>query len=141
LPAVEAAKAYLASITKQLQQTQHALLQITWSVSVSGDTAQALLDVATTGEDAEGGGVFGGCDLIALATHGRTGIQRWAADGIAERMLRASRLPLLIVRPIGAVIANAARDVAMIAQRMPWNRTSTQSRRWRQDASPCSIRP
>src|SRR5579884_2282833 len=41
----------------------------------------------------------GGCMLIALATHGRRGLQRLLMGSVTERALRSTRLPLLVVRP------------------------------------------
>jgi len=41
----------------------------------------------------------GRCDLIAMATHGHTGITSWARGGITEHVLHATTLPLLMVRP------------------------------------------
>jgi nucleotide-binding universal stress UspA family protein len=38
-------------------------------------------------------------DLIALATHGRTGLQRWAHGSVADAVLHATATPLLLVRP------------------------------------------
>ena len=58
-----------------------------------------IIGVAENGEDAEGAGVFGGCDIIALATHGREGLQHWVMGSITERVLNGTRLPLLVVRP------------------------------------------
>ena len=52
--------------------------------------------MAENGEDAEGSGAFGGCDVIAMATHG--GLQRWAMGSVTERVLQGTKLPLLIVR-------------------------------------------
>ncbi len=74
-------------------------LPITWSVAIERDVASALIRVAENGEDAEGAGVFGGCDIIAMATHGYGGMQRWAMGSITERVLSATKLPILIVRP------------------------------------------
>jgi nucleotide-binding universal stress UspA family protein len=37
-------------------------------------------------------------DLIAMCTHGRTGIARWALGSIADRVLRAGNKPILLVR-------------------------------------------
>jgi nucleotide-binding universal stress UspA family protein len=37
-------------------------------------------------------------DLIAMSTHGRTGLRRWALGSVADRVLRAGRVPLLLVR-------------------------------------------
>jgi nucleotide-binding universal stress UspA family protein len=38
-------------------------------------------------------------DLIVLATHGRTGLSRWALGSVAEQLLQLTRRPVLIVRP------------------------------------------
>ena len=38
-------------------------------------------------------------DLVAMSTHGRSGISRWAFGSIADRVLRAGKAPVLIVRP------------------------------------------
>jgi len=55
--------------------------------------------VAENGEDAEGVVLPGGCDIIVMTTHGYSGMASWAPGSITERVLKASRLPLLIVRP------------------------------------------
>ena len=36
--------------------------------------------------------------LIALATHGRSGLNRWLVGSVAEKVLRAATNPLLLVR-------------------------------------------
>jgi nucleotide-binding universal stress UspA family protein len=38
-----------------------------------------------------------GVDLILIATHGRSGISRWVWGSIADRVLRFSRVPVLMV--------------------------------------------
>jgi len=74
-------------------------LPVTWSLLRDTDIAGALLHIAEQGEDMEGAGTFGGCDLIAISTHGRSGLQRWVLGSIAERMLHATKRPILIVHP------------------------------------------
>jgi nucleotide-binding universal stress UspA family protein len=37
-------------------------------------------------------------DLIAMCTHGRTGLRRWTLGSVADRVLRAGRVPILLVR-------------------------------------------
>jgi nucleotide-binding universal stress UspA family protein len=37
-------------------------------------------------------------DLIAMCTHGRTGLARWALGSVADRVLRAGGTPILLVR-------------------------------------------
>lgn len=41
-------------------------------------------------------------DMIAMATHGRTGIGRWVLGSVAERVVRAGNTPVLLVRVPGA---------------------------------------
>jgi nucleotide-binding universal stress UspA family protein len=75
-------------------------LPVSWSVAVDPDIASALIRVAENGEDVQEAGVYGGCDIITMTTHGYGGVQRWAMGSVTERVLRATRLPLLIVRPL-----------------------------------------
>lgn len=74
-------------------------LQFTWSVAVGEDIAQTLLRVAEHGEGMEGSEGTSFCDLIALATHGHTGLHRWALGSVTEQVLTETKLPMLIVRP------------------------------------------
>lgn len=37
-------------------------------------------------------------DLVAMGTHGRTGIDRWALGSVATRVVRHSNKPVLLVR-------------------------------------------
>lgn len=53
-----------------------------------GNAAEVILDVA--GEEK--------ASLITMATHGRTGLARWALGSVAEKVLRASSVPVLAVR-------------------------------------------
>lgn len=40
-------------------------------------------------------------DAIALATHGRSGLSRWALGSVTEKVLRAAEVPLLVTPPPG----------------------------------------
>jgi nucleotide-binding universal stress UspA family protein len=40
-------------------------------------------------------------DLIALATHGRSGINRWVFGSVADKLVRSSSVPVLLIRPKG----------------------------------------
>jgi nucleotide-binding universal stress UspA family protein len=50
-----------------------------------------------------------GADLIIMASHGRSGIGRWAMGSVADRVFRASKVPVLMVKcaPETAVSAPA----------------------------------
>lgn len=38
-------------------------------------------------------------DLVAMSTHGRTGIARWVIGSVADRVLHGARMPMWLVRP------------------------------------------
>jgi nucleotide-binding universal stress UspA family protein len=42
-----------------------------------------------------------GCDLIVMASHGRSGPSRWAHGSVAEKVLRAVCIPVMVVRAPG----------------------------------------
>ena len=73
-------------------------LALTSSVAVNEDIAQGIVEIAENGGTDGGTEVFGGCDVIAMATQGSSGIQHWVGS-VTERVLHISRLPLLIVQP------------------------------------------
>ena len=55
--------------------------------------ADSIADYATKNE----------VDLIIIATHGRSGISRWVWGSVADRILRSSCVPVLMVRAPGCV--------------------------------------
>jgi len=59
------------------------------TVLAKGKPAEAIIQYATTHA----------IDLIIMATHGRSGISRWAFGSVAEKVLRQSPVPLLL-RPV-----------------------------------------
>ncbi len=56
-----------------------------------GKVADRLVDYADSNE----------IDLVLIATHGRSGISRWVRGSIADRVLRSSRAPVLMIRAGG----------------------------------------
>jgi nucleotide-binding universal stress UspA family protein len=44
-----------------------------------------------------------GCDVIVMASHGRSGPSRWAHGSVADKVLRSSCIPVLMVRAPGCV--------------------------------------
>lgn len=99
--ALDDAKAYLSSVAESLNGELAAKLNLAigWSIAISKDVADALIRAAESGEIAESSREFAGCDLLCMATHGRGGVQRWVMGSVTERVLGATKLPLLIVRP------------------------------------------
>lgn len=43
-------------------------------------------------------------DLILIATHGRSGVTRWVRGSVADKVLRSSDIPVLMVRAPGTGI-------------------------------------
>jgi nucleotide-binding universal stress UspA family protein len=46
-------------------------------------------------------------DLIAMSTHGRSGVGRWVFGSVASKVLRGTEKPILIIRSPGAPISRA----------------------------------
>ena len=76
------AVAYLGEQAKKLAGKQHSLV-------VRGDAAEAIMRAANE-ESA---------DLIAISTHGRSGLARWLFGSTATKLLEAATLPVLFLRP------------------------------------------
>lgn len=47
----------------------------------------------------------GGIDLIVMSSHGRSGPSRWAHGSVADKVFRASSVPILMVRAPGCVVS------------------------------------
>lgn len=94
----QGARAYLRDLQKRLLG-ENPDLYIMTSLAMSMDIAETLLTIAETGEGEGMSAITSTSDVIALATHGRSGPARWVMGSVTERILGATRLPLLIVRP------------------------------------------
>lgn len=83
---VQAAEAYLAHVADRVRgEHPGERLMVTTSVLGDRDFAGALLQLAASPPAPRAAGAAaGGRDLIAMATHGRTGLARWALGSIAE---------------------------------------------------------
>jgi nucleotide-binding universal stress UspA family protein len=95
------ATTYMQSIARHLREGPLGKLNltVTWSVMPGEDVAETIVQAGEIGEDAGRGTTPGRSDLMAMATHGRTGLQHWVLGSTTERVLGATRLPLLVVRP------------------------------------------
>lgn len=58
------------------------------SATVVGDPAQEIVDFADKQNT----------NLIVMSTHGRTGVTRWALGSVADRVLRATKRPVALIR-------------------------------------------
>jgi len=83
----ESARSYLGRKVEQLRAKG---INARFAVR-HGDPAPEILDYA---EDNK-------VDAIAMSTHGRSGIGRWVFGSIAEKVLRGTNIPILLVRAPG----------------------------------------
>jgi nucleotide-binding universal stress UspA family protein len=53
-------------------------------------------------------------DLIAMSTHGRSGLERWVLGSVAAKLLHATHTPILMVRPPADSTETAGRNITKI---------------------------
>lgn len=83
--AIDHAELYLDSVAERL-----AHYDLPLSIAVEdGFAAQRIVDYSAGHE----------VDLIVMATHGRTGLRRWAYGSVTEKVLRSGQCSLLVIRP------------------------------------------
>jgi nucleotide-binding universal stress UspA family protein len=68
---------------------------------IGGGVAETLLDLARPERTS----------LVAVATHGRGGLRRLVVGSVADKLVRAAEVPVLVVRPTGARKSGASRSV------------------------------
>lgn len=79
------AENYLMRMTEELRAEGYEVTPL----MTKGDVASTICDVADV-QDA---------DLIAMTTHGRSGIEKWVLGSVADRVIRSARQPVFFVRP------------------------------------------
>ena len=82
-----AAETYLKKLVDRFKYEN---VNIRWEV-FTGRPTEILADYANKNQ----------VDLILMATHGRSGVSRWVWGSVADRMLRSSCVPVLMVRAPG----------------------------------------
>ncbi|MFC2063002.1 universal stress protein [Chloroflexota bacterium] len=83
-----AAKDYLKKVASQLEQKGIAV-KVEVKVATNNREAEEIIQLANNTK----------ADLVAMSTHGRSGIGHWAFGSTADRVLGAGNTPLLLVRP------------------------------------------
>lgn len=78
------AQRYLADVAGRLRSSGYAVE----TAVVEAEPAEAILEYTQQHEIA----------LITMATHGRTGLGRWVLGSVADKVVRASHRPVLLVR-------------------------------------------
>lgn len=87
----ESEDSYLNGVIKQHAETTVPLRSATVEAKGAGPAHTALAIIEFAGREA--------IDLIAMSTHGRSGLQRWVYGSVTEKVLRGTDKALLMVRP------------------------------------------
>lgn len=91
---------YLSTTTEHLRSGHLGkVVNVSWSAIIDTDVARGIMRMAECLDDVKDDDDCGEFDMIALSTHGYGGIQDWVIGSTSQRVLSATRLPLLIVRP------------------------------------------
>ncbi len=84
--AVQEAETYLETIASQMRSEGfHVFVEVS-----DMPAAEAIVDYAS----------YHDVSLIAIATHGRSGLSRWIFGSVTQKVLHATHVPLLVIRPI-----------------------------------------
>lgn len=81
------AKQYLEEVKRSLIDTEATIR----SEVKTGNAAQEIIKLADETDTR----------LVAISTHGRSGVRRWVAGSVAHKVLQAGHTPLLLVRVLG----------------------------------------
>jgi nucleotide-binding universal stress UspA family protein len=74
--------AYVGTLSEPVEGVRATELRI------KGDAASQIVDLCRPH----------GIDLVAMATHGRSGLDRWVLGSVTEKVIRAAPVPVLVVR-------------------------------------------
>ena len=85
---VKIARDYLNQVVSRLD---HPGVEL-YSEVLIGNVADSLADYSNNNN----------FDLILIATHGRSGVSRWVRGSVADKVLRSSNIPVLMIRAPGS---------------------------------------
>ena len=83
---------------KKEKQAQRYLGKLVKSFEARGIAAQAEVLIGNPAEEIATFAEDNGADLIVISSHGRSGPSRWTHGSVAEKIFRASCVPILMVR-------------------------------------------
>jgi len=80
----DAGEDYLKTVAERLSSKD---VKVTYEVA-TGEPADKIVEYAADK----------GVSMIAMSTHGRTGVARWVLGSVADKVLHGARIPILVVR-------------------------------------------
>ena len=92
------------TLGKMQRQAQRYLDRIAKGLEAKGINVRTEVLLGKPAEEIASFAEQNGADIIAMSSHGRSGPSRWAYGSVADRVLRASCIPVLMVRAPGCVL-------------------------------------
>lgn len=84
-----------------MRQANTELNMLITGLRSKGIAARSIVHMGTAAETIVEHVIREHVDLVVMATHGYSGLQRWRLGSVADKVLHASTAPLLLVRPAG----------------------------------------
>lgn len=75
-------------INKKVEELKKDNIKVT-AITQEGPVPETILAVAEQTQ----------ADMIAMSTHGRTGIQRWLMGSVADRVVHHTHIPVMLIHP------------------------------------------
>ncbi len=91
------------AVGKKERQAERYLNRIARRLEKKGIKVRAEVLLGNPAEEIAHYAEDDGCDIIVMASHGRSGPSRWAYGSVADKVFRASPVPVLMVKAPGAV--------------------------------------
>jgi nucleotide-binding universal stress UspA family protein len=102
-PMVADAYRYLNDVSADLQSRVPSGVRCSTVVHIGSPGSAIVAAAGQSGEERAEHERLAPSDLIALATHGRSGLQRWLLGSVAEYVLTHATVPVLVMRPSQAL--------------------------------------
>jgi nucleotide-binding universal stress UspA family protein len=93
---------YLADQEHELKRVQSELefylQRVCQRLQAAGHQVRSAVRLGQPAEEIIGYAEETGCTLIVMTTHGRSGLGRWVYGSVADKILRGSQVPVLLIR-------------------------------------------
>jgi nucleotide-binding universal stress UspA family protein len=86
-------------VERERREAQSYLRRVARELGATGLTVRSEVAVGEPAAEIVRGAEHEQVDLLALATHGRSGLQRWLHGSVADAVLHTTTKPLLLLRP------------------------------------------
>jgi len=91
------------AVGKKERQAERYLGRIAKGLEEKGIKVQTQVLLGNPAQEITYYARYHNCDLIIMASHGRTGPSRWAFGSVADKVFRASCAPVLMIRGPGCI--------------------------------------